>query len=464
MRRPWFIAVTAFVVVLGLGGFAFAANGVFAPDDNGGDVGSILSHDGPTGPEFKTTDTEQPEETSAPVVEDPVKEDPPKEDPKGEPKDEPKEEPPPDSKFVDVPEDPDPIEVKTDDKTFIEVTSPANGAEVDDKVVKFKGVAEAGAIVTTGDHGADVDKEGNWWISLSLAQGWNTFAFRAEDRAGNVAETEIKVYRFVPEEPPKPDWEFTANQKYGSCGEEIPYDVFWGTTKPETLVIVHSEFGAAETMSDKEGHWEVKVYFPDAPFGEEFKVWVESADHEKKFWFVRTGGHDGYPPDFSISSPGHGAEVDDAVVKFKGYTEPGATVTVGDLQAEVLGDGFWYIYLELELGWNDFTFRAVDGEGLATEQSIEVFRVEGWDFSAHQEWEVLDGYPDYNHYSGTTKPGATVTVSSPYGGGSTTADELGNWYLDVFYGEAPYGEPFTVTVSSMEQSKQFGLTVYLGEG
>ena len=85
--------------------------------------------------------------------------------------------------------------------------------------------------------------------------------------------------------------EFTANQKYGSCGEEVPYDKFWGTATPGATVWVESDFGGGVTTANEKGKWEIKVFFPDAPFGEPFTVYVESSDGGfAEFAFVRTGG------------------------------------------------------------------------------------------------------------------------------------------------------------------------------
>jgi len=86
---------------------------------------------------------------------------------------------------------------------------------------------------------------------------------------------------------------FSAHQKYGSCGEEVPYDVFWGTAAPGAMNSVHSEFGSGSTAAEH-GEWELEVAFPEAPLGEVFEVQVESSDGgSAEFTFVATGE----PPD-----------------------------------------------------------------------------------------------------------------------------------------------------------------------
>jgi hypothetical protein len=88
--------------------------------------------------------------------------------------------------------------------------------------------------------------------------------------------------------------EFTAHQKYGSCGEPIPFDVFYGTGTPGARVVVESPYGSGRVTIDERGKWEVRVEFPDAPIGDEFRVVVESSDGGRAvFGFVATGGEHG---------------------------------------------------------------------------------------------------------------------------------------------------------------------------
>ena len=87
--------------------------------------------------------------------------------------------------------------------------------------------------------------------------------------------------------------DFTAHQKYGSCGEAIPYDVFWGTEDPGTKIFVESRFGSATTKANEHGEWEIRVEFPNAPFGEPFDVVIESNDGGREvFTFTRTSDGD----------------------------------------------------------------------------------------------------------------------------------------------------------------------------
>ena len=87
------------------------------------------------------------------------------------------------------------------------------------------------------------------------------------------------------------DKKFSANQKYGSCGEAVPYDKFWGTAKPGSTIKATSPYGSNSTTAGEKGHWEMKVTFPDAPVGEKFTVTITSSDGgSQSFTFVNTGG------------------------------------------------------------------------------------------------------------------------------------------------------------------------------
>ncbi|MDJ0959071.1 MAG: hypothetical protein QNJ88_00330 [Acidimicrobiia bacterium] len=212
-----------------------------------------------------------------PTEPDPEAVDPLPEEPAGDPEPEPT--PPPTTEPVDV--EPPPIAI----------TSPKDGDRFDVKTIWFEGTTEPGATVAAGRWEADVDADGHWAIKLVLSEGANRATFTATDVAGNQATASVVVY-YDPPPPPKDDpkeWEFTAHQVYGSCAEDPPYDVFWGTAKPGTVVTISSEYGSGSAEVNGEGEWEVKVYFEEAPKGKVFSVKVKDAFGNKKYFeFVHT--------------------------------------------------------------------------------------------------------------------------------------------------------------------------------
>ncbi|MEM7142951.1 MAG: hypothetical protein AAF548_18145 [Actinomycetota bacterium] len=79
-------------------------------------------------------------------------------------------------------------------------------------------------------------------------------------------------------------------------------------------------------------------------------------------------------------------------------------------------------------------------------------------FTASQAYGSCEEPIPYDIFRGTATPGSTVTISSPYGNGSTTADGSGHWERTVEFPSAPRGESFTVTVSGVGGSKTFTFT------
>lgn len=175
------------------------------------------------------------------------------------------------------------------------ILHPADGSHYDEKHVVFEGETEPGAIVKAGPYEATVDADGNWRIELILSPGANRAVLTAVDTAGNVSDASVVVHLDVEEAKPvekdKHDEEpkvveFSANQKWGFCEEEVPYDVFWGTATPNTVVHIVSAYGNAEVEVGKHGHWEKKVYFETAPRGQAFLVVVEAVNGRTEFEFV----------------------------------------------------------------------------------------------------------------------------------------------------------------------------------
>ncbi len=182
-----------------------------------------------------------------------------------------------------------------------EILSPANGTHFDNKVVTFEGYVEPGSTVTRGQFSAQVDGE-HWRIALVLSPGKNIVGFVATDAAGNKADDSVTLYYDPPkaeEEDEKEDGgqdepgfvEFSANQKYGSCGENPPYDVFFGTATPGTKIWIESPYGGTSIEANGDGQWSAKVTFWEAPVGKTFEVVIESSEGDRKvFAFTHTGG------------------------------------------------------------------------------------------------------------------------------------------------------------------------------
>lgn len=209
-----------------------------------------------------------------------------------------------DHKEEDAKDDDEGVVADLDTETHVEILWPENDTHKDDAKIVFEGSSEPGSKVHAGPYAADVDAEGNWRIELILSPGANRTTIKAEDPAGNVAEDSVTVWLDVEEvekveekdndeEKDKDEEkdevvnvEFSANNQFGSCGEEIPYDVYWGTATPNTVLTITSPYGDAVVEVGEKGHWEKKVYFETAPRGELFLVSVVAENGSKNFEFV----------------------------------------------------------------------------------------------------------------------------------------------------------------------------------
>ncbi|MGB7859233.1 MAG: hypothetical protein WBM90_01920 [Acidimicrobiia bacterium] len=180
---------------------------------------------------------------------------------------------------------------------LLTITSPEDGAEKKEKTITFAGLTEPGARVFAGRYEADVDSSGNWHIVLVLSEGANVARFVAHDQAGNESKAEVTVFyviETVKTEPTTPTTEkkiaeFSANATFGSCSETPPYDVYFGTGEPGTLVEISSEYGSGSVEVGAEGQWEKKVHFETAPPGEPFVVHIsDEFGRQKQLEFIYT--------------------------------------------------------------------------------------------------------------------------------------------------------------------------------
>lgn len=183
-----------------------------------------------------------------------------------------------------------PVDVES---PMIEITFPASGYLSEEKSLTFRGITEPGAVVTAGSYQADVAADGSWSITLFLPEGETTARFVATDPAGNTAQASVNVVFAKPvvTSTTKPEVAFTANKTYGSCSDDPPFDVYYGTGKPGSTISVLSEFGSGSTVVGGDGGWELQVFFPSAPPGQVFVVKVLDAFGNKKtFEFVSLVG------------------------------------------------------------------------------------------------------------------------------------------------------------------------------
>jgi hypothetical protein len=444
-RREILVFTAAFVVVL-LGGAALAQVGAFssAPDPGPSLLSAAAAADTTPATEEEVPSTTVTEDvastletaTNVPAAATDIADS--ESEPSEQPRDDapPKEEAPP----------------KGDNDTTpppLEILFPKNDQHFGDDVIAFEGTTEPGARVFAGSYEADVDEEGSWRIVLILSPGGNVVTFKAEDAAGNTTEQSLKVY-LDQQEVGK---EFTANQKWEVVEGHPAENKYYGTGTPGASVSVGSEYGDGAGKIGDSGEWSFYVEFPGAPCNQSFGVVVESGEHRREFTmrYVCAGEHE-----FTI----HQEHIENTSLwtKFYGTGVPGDTIWAasdyGTGQTTVEASGEWYLELHL-------------GETVPPNQKITVIiesssgdRAEAWfkwvveekdvEFTANQKYGSCDSEIPWDKFWGTAHPGSVIEVVSPHGSGTTTADEAGNWLVEVEFPDAPFGEEFTVVIESSD--------------
>ena len=357
----------------------------------------------------------------------------------------------------------------------LKLISPESGAFVEDSYVLFSGFAEPGATVVAGPFSAVANDDGVWSLGLIVSGGKNvvTFSTTNEDGVGLTAsvtiyfESKEGTHDEKPDGYEKPAYEgFQAWQKYGTCSEPVPYDVFKGRATPGTLVTVSSPYGGGKTEANDDGYWHIEVEFPEAPFGEPFTVVVTNGEVEKAFTFTRKGS-DGYEKPlyegFEVwQKYGVSREVVPYEV-FEGRAKPGTLITAsspyGESRTESNDDGGWRMEVEFPEAPIGQTFEVVLRNGEF--ENVLTFTWKGpeaHDFKAWQKSGFSTGPVPYDVFEGHAAPGTLVTASSPYGEGRTESNDDGVWRIEVEFPEAPIGETFEVVLSNGEFEKVFTFT------
>ena len=274
--RPFLVAFAAFVIVL-LGGAAMAGIGTHW------DVGSSSAAPDKTDDVQATPTTSVPKATTTTIV---------AEEPEPEPitRDKPVQQESEEAKEAEPAKEADTDKDVQEPVPVFALTHPEDGARFKSKVVVFGGTADEGVIVHRGKYEAVPDR-GEWSMELVLSPGKNHVSFEGVDQHGNKTVASVTVFYDAPQEKDTVETApFVAHQKYGSCGEDVPYDVFYGSAEPGAKITAGSAYGGNSTTANEKGKWEMEVTFPDAPSGKTFNVKVKaSTGQSKTFSFTNTG-------------------------------------------------------------------------------------------------------------------------------------------------------------------------------
>jgi hypothetical protein len=353
--------------------------------------------------------------------------------------------------------------------------------EVDgDKLVqRVIGVAAPGEVISvSSDHGQTaiaVTRASTWKLSIVLSglePGESTelrVTFGWSDEVVELSVTRPAAEVPKPEPEPKPE---EPEQEEPKPPQEEPAAIaftthlgspyndatsmkqgFWGTAPAGAKITASSNWGAVDTTAGPKGEWEMRLVLVEVPDGAVVHVVVRSS----------TGGAFEYdlvrakPVPFTSNLGGSHLGESPMKQGFHGTGTPGSVVRAkseyGSNEAVVGADGHWEMGLVMyEVPGGKVVHVRVTNNATDGVFEYELKRPGGEPepvaFTAQAAFVECDSTPPFNEYWGTAPAGATITIASPYGGTSVTANGDGHWEARVEFPDAPLGEMFDVKISS----------------
>lgn len=358
-------------------------------------------------------------------------------------------------------------------------------------VAKFVGTAPAGDIVrvSTPFGSADVTagESGSWYVLVTLAgalPGETTATVTFSGSADSVTlpvsvpaapvtmpkqttlppttvavETTVKPVTTEPKEEQPVATEFTATLGWTE-GDGTPLESgLWGKGAPGSVVTATSSAGSATATVRADGTWEMILRLEGVAPGAKVGIRVTNSASAKVHEFTAKA-----PPSevaevkpFTAQLGAADLAIEPAKQMIVGTGAPGSVVraesSYGVAEAVVGSTGGY----ELKLKLAGMPVGASAGIRVTNSASTSVFEftvvkqappVIG--FSANAAFVECDSTPPFNEYWGKAAVGATITISSPYGGGQVTAGADGKWAARIEFPDAPVGQMFDVVVSSSQ--------------
>lgn len=266
-----------------------------------------------------------------------------------------------------------------------------------------------------------------------------------------------------PKEQPPASVPFTASLGAGYPDASPMKQVVTGTATPGTKVLVTSAYGHTSVEAGKNGGWEAHLKMHDVPGGTDVRITVTASGVAKEFEFwVRRPMPEAKP--FSAAISGQWLDGDPVKVMFQGTGTPGSKVAAssphGSAETAIGGGGGWELKLLMPgvPAGTTVNIRVSDSvSGTSKDFSVTTSAAPApkYHFKANAAYVDCDEAIPYNEYWGTATPGATITISSPYGGGQVTADGSGAWSARIEFPSAPVGQKFQVALASSKDSQTF---------
>lgn len=276
----------------------------------------------------------------------------------------------------------------------------------------------------------------------------------------------------------------------------------YGTASPNERVTVTSAFGDITTRADRHGEWSTVLVLRGVPWGTSVPIVVTLTTSGTSFAFevvrppepttttstttttptteppappttvrpveqpapTEPKPEPTQPAPTPFTSNLRFGDLAAAPMKqgFAGTGTPGSVVHAesqyGSADAVVGPKGFWELALkmyEVPVGTAvgvRITNNASDGAFEYTLVKQAPPAPPEIEFTAGAAFDRTDAAVPFDEFSGRSTTGATITISSPYGGGQATSNGDGTWAARIEFPNAPPGETFTITVTSSKSS------------
>lgn len=128
-----------------------------------------------------------------------------------------------------------------------------------------------------------VGPEGGWELTVDYGAVTPNTEFHVKADDTTTGERKYFTYTWITDAPAAT---FTANQTHGSCSENPPYEVLYGTGVPGTAVTLWSPYASTTVTVAADGTWQGTLTFSGAPPG---TFELKAMDHTgTKIWFTFT--------------------------------------------------------------------------------------------------------------------------------------------------------------------------------
>ena len=239
--------------------------------------------------------------------------------------------------------------------------------------------------------------------------------------------------------------------------------VFEGETTPGARVFA----GKWEADVDENGAWRIVLFLEPGTQVAKFKAETDGGVAEAKVTVTRIVSEE--PKDEAeyelVAHQVYGScEEPVPYDVFWGETAPGAYVLVwseyGSAETYANAEGEFEVRVEFPSAPYNKAFQ-VKVKSIDQKRYFEFVRHgEGHELVAHQVHGSSEAEVPSDVFWGETGPGEHVLVWSEFGSAETYANAEGQFEVQVFFPEAPYGVEFAVKVKSMGQKQWFEFTSY----